>query len=211
MLVIDKKEKDKLTSFETLYKKIDATSKTRFQASRRMIKHNKYSTLTIVILSLGLILQALMDGYSISSVGDRNFSSMVQVFSSIAVLVYSLLIAKNDYSGRAEKLYSCASALGELKLNVHPKVEKNESKEYEDSWASYQKILDQYEAHAVDNFPTDYITAKLEMPEFYPMSWYKRILLNIKYRANYFLEYSQYLIIVLVQAYFIYNSIEQCV
>ncbi|MEO3684705.1 SLATT domain-containing protein [Shewanella vesiculosa] len=197
----------KPTSYQTLYKKIDATSKTRFQASRRMIKHNKLSTLIVVLLSLGLILQALMDGYSISDPANKNFSSLVQVFSSIAVLVYSLLIAKNDYSGRAGKLYSCASALGDLKLKVHPEVERNKQEEYQKSSDAYQAILDQYEVHAIDNFQNDYTMASLTMPESYPLNWLKRIYLNIKYRVLYALEYSPYLLIILVQAYFIYKSV----
>jgi hypothetical protein len=198
---------DKPTSYQTLYKKIDATSKTRFQASRRLIKHNKYSTLTIVLLSLGLILQALIDGYSLSVNINKDFSSLVQVFSSIAVLVYSLLIAKNEYSGRSEKLYSCASALGELKLQVHPEVERNKQEEYLKASEKYQAVLDQFESHAVDNFQNDYTVAKLTMPEHYPMNWVKRLFLNIKYRVLYALEFSPYVLVVCVQAYFIYQSV----
>ena len=198
---------DSPTSYQTLYKKIDATSKTRFQASRRLIKHSKFSTLTIVLLSLGLILQALMDGYSISSAVNKNFSNLVQVFSSIAVLVYSLLIAKNDYLGRAEKLYSCASALGELKLQVHTEVERNKHEDYLKASEKYQTVLDQFEAHAVDNFQNDYTFAKLTMPEFYPMNLIERGFLNIKYRLLYVLEFVPYIVVVLVQACFIYMSI----
>ena len=202
-----KPEKKKLSSYESLYKKIDATSKTRFQASRRMIKHNKYSTLIIVVLSLGLILQALMDGYSISNPENKNFSSMVQVFSSIAVLVYSLLIAKNDYSGRAGKLYSCASELGELKLKIHQEVKHDKPEQYKVAWDCYQKILVQYEAHAVDNFQNDYITAQLTMPEYYPMNCFERVYLNIKFRLFYAVEYSPYLFVIFVQSYFICQSV----
>lgn len=38
-------------SFKNLYKKLDATSKTRFHASRRLRLHAKLSTYTVVILS----------------------------------------------------------------------------------------------------------------------------------------------------------------
>ena len=46
-------------SFKNLYKKMDATSKTRFHASRRLRLHAKLSTYTVVILSLVLILVSL--------------------------------------------------------------------------------------------------------------------------------------------------------
>ena len=51
---------------------------------------------------------------------------LLQVFSSVAVLVCSLLMDKNDYSSQSEKMYSCASKLGELKQKSHPHVHAEE-------------------------------------------------------------------------------------
>jgi len=197
----------KESPFENLYKKIDATSKTRFQASRRMIRHHRYSTLTVVLLSLGLILHSLISGYSVSVHGSSNFSSLIQVFSSVAVLVYSLLIAKNDYSAKADKLYSCAAALGELKQQIFPLIEKGDSEKYNENLKNYQAILRQYESHAVDNFETDYLVAQLAMPENYQFGQGERIFLNIRYRFNYFFEYIPYLLVVSAQAFFIFVSV----
>ncbi|TXI07056.1 MAG: hypothetical protein E6Q70_06475, partial [Pseudomonas monteilii] len=54
-------------SFKNLYKKMDATSKTRFHASRRLRLHAKLSTYTVVILSLVLILVSLMQAYDLGA------------------------------------------------------------------------------------------------------------------------------------------------
>ncbi len=107
-------------SFKNLYKKMDATSKTRFHASRRLRLHAKLSTYTVVILSLVLILVSLIQAYDLGANIKRKEVVLLQVFASIAVLVYSLLIEKNDFSNRSEKMYSCASKLGELKQEAHP-------------------------------------------------------------------------------------------
>ena len=88
----------KETDFANLYKKIDATSKTRFHSSRRLKLHTKLSTATIVFISLVLILTSLMQAYGLGVNIASKYLALIQVFSSITVLVYSLLIDKNDFS-----------------------------------------------------------------------------------------------------------------
>ncbi len=129
-------------SFENLYKKIDATSKTRFHASRRLKLHSKLSTHTVVIISLGLILISLLQAYDLGSNIDSKVVALVQVFSAIAVLVYSLLIERNDYSNLSEKMYSCAAKLGELKQRVYPHLGQQFKKDvYDDLREDYHSIL----------------------------------------------------------------------
>jgi len=155
-------------SFNNLYKKMDATSKTRFNASRRLRLHSKFSTYTVVIISLGLILISLMQAYGLGNNIESSLVGFIQVFSAVAVLVYSLLIDKNDYSNLSEKMYSCASKLGELKQKVHPQLEKeHDQKEYDSFRDEYHGVLKLYETHANNDFRGDYFRAKLEMPENY--------------------------------------------
>ncbi|TVT49424.1 MAG: SLATT domain-containing protein [Sedimenticola thiotaurini] len=147
---------------------MDATSKTRFNASRRLRLHSKFSTYTVVIISLGLILISLMQAYGLGNNIESSLVGFIQVFSAVAVLVYSLLIDKNDYSNLSEKMYSCASKLGELKQKVHPHLEKeHDQKEYDSFRDEYHGVLKLYETHANNDFRGDYFRAKLEMPENY--------------------------------------------
>lgn len=120
---------DKEKSIVNLYKKIDATSKTRFNASRRLKSHSKYSTYVIVFISLCLILISLMQAYEIGHNIKSDWVVLIQVFSSITVLVYSLLIENHNYSNLSEKMYSCASKLGDLKQKIHPYLKNDEHKE----------------------------------------------------------------------------------
>src|SRR5688572_24200668 len=98
-------------SFKNLYKKMDATSKTRFYASRRLKLHARLSTYTVVFISLSLIFISLLQAYELGVNISSKYTSLVQFFAAIAVLVYSLLIDKNEYSALSEKMYSCASKL----------------------------------------------------------------------------------------------------
>jgi hypothetical protein len=155
-------------SFINLYKKIDATSKTRFNASRRLRLHSKFTTFTVVIISLGLILVSLMQAFDLGNNIESKLVGLMQVFSAVAVLVYSLLTDKNDYSNLSEKMYSCASQLGELKQKVHPDLDgAHDQAKYDVFLDDYHKVLKLYETHAINDFRGDYFRAKLEMPENY--------------------------------------------
>lgn len=184
-------------SFNNLYKKIDATSKTRFHASRRLKLHSKFSTYTVVIISLGLIIISLMQAYNLGNNIDSDLVGLVQVFSAVAVLVYSLLIDKNDYSNLSEKMYSCASKLGDLKQKVHPHLgEKFDKNEYNKFLDEYHNILKLFETHSNNDFRGDYVRAKLEMPENYVIKGCDWFIAKFYVCWVHLLDFSSYLVMI---------------
>lgn len=185
----------KETNFGNLYKKIDATSKTRFHSSRRLKLHTKLSTATIVFISLVLILTSLMQAYDLGVNITSKYLALIQVFSSITVLVYSLLIDKNDFSSLSEKMYSCASRLGELKQRIYPFLETGEIEQYNNFKDEYHEVLKLYETAAINDFRADYVRAQLDMPENYQFGRVKTVYLNLKVRVLYFLDYLQYCVV----------------
>lgn len=186
-----KKEND----FGNLYKKIDATSKTRFHSARRLKLHTKLSTATIVFISLVLILTSLMQAYDLGVNIKSKYLALIQVFSSITVLVYSLLIDKNDFSSLSEKMYSCASRLGELKQKIYPHLESGTQEQYNCFKDDYHAILKLYETAAINDFRADYIRAQIDMPENYKFSSAMGAYLRAKIFFLYTLNYLQYIII----------------
>ncbi len=181
------------SSYQNIYKKMDATSKTRFHASRRLKLHSKFSTHIIVIISLSLILISLMQAYKLGDNINSDLVGLIQAFSAVAVLVYSLLIDKNDYSSSSEKMYSCASKLGELKQKLYPHLEEDyDNSIYNQYRNDYHDILRLYETHSNNDFRGDYIRAKLEMPENYSINgidwWISKIQIYFYYSIN-FLSY----------------------
>jgi hypothetical protein len=186
-----KKEND----FGNLYKKIDATSKTRFHSSRRLKLHTKLSTATIVVISLVLILTSLMQAYDLGVNIKSKYLALIQVFSSITVLVYSLLIDKNDFSSLSEKMYACASRLGELKQKIYPHLDNGTFEQYNSFKEEYHVILKLYETAAINDFRADYVRAQLDMPENYKFGGVKIFYLKLKVAFLYTLNYLQYIAI----------------
>ncbi|WP_102505346.1 SLATT domain-containing protein [Salinivibrio kushneri] len=184
-------------SFENLYKKIDATSKTRFHASRRLKLHSKLSTHTVVIISLGLILISLLQAYDLGNNIDSKLVALVQVFSAIAVLVYSLLIERNDYSNLSEKMYSCAAKLGELKQRVYPHLGQQFKQDtYDELRKDYHSILKLFETHSNSDFRADYFRAKLEMPENYKIEGLEWRRTKIYIALSHILAFSSYAVVI---------------
>lgn len=189
-------------SFNNLYKKVDATSKTRFHAARRLRLHSKSSTYIVVLISLGLILISLMQAYSIGNNISSDLVGLIQVFSAVAVLVYSLLIDKHDYSNLSEKMYSCASQLGELKQKIHPHLEPtHDTEKYNKFRDDYHGILKLYETHSNNDFRGDYTRAKLEMPENYTIKGGDWWLAKIHVYWSYFLDFFSYFTVIGILAW----------
>jgi hypothetical protein len=189
-----KKEAD----FSNLYKKIDATSKTRFHSSRRLKLHTKLSTATVVFISLVLILTSLMQAYDIGVNIKSKYLALIQVFSSITVLVYSLLNDKNDFSSLSEKMYSCASRLGELKQRIYPHLENGITEQYDKFKDEYHAILRLYETASINDFRADYMRAQLDMPENYCFGRMKRFILHSKVYILYAINFSQYALVLAI-------------
>lgn len=192
-------------SLSNLYKKVDATSKTRFHAARRLRLHSKSSTCVVVLISLALILISLMQAYHLGNNITSNLIGLIQVFSAIAVLVYSLLIDKHDYSNLSEKMYSCASKLGELKQKIHPHLElAHVPKLYKQFRKDYHGILKLYETHSNNDFRGDYTRAKLEMPENYTIKgcdWWKA---KAHVYWSYFIDFFSYFAVFFILAWILY-------
>ena len=184
-------------SFNNLYKKVDATSKTRFHAARRLRLHSKSSTYIVVLISLGLILISLMQAYNLGNNINSSLVGLMQVFSAVAVLVYSLLIDKHDYSNLSEKMYSCASKLGELKQKIHPQLELEHDKEaYDKNRDEYHSILKLYETHSNNDFRGDYTRAKLEMPENYSVKGKDWWFAKAHVYWSYFIDFLSYFTVI---------------
>lgn len=118
---------------------------------------------------------------------------LLQVFASVAVLVYSLLIEKNDFSNRSEKMYSCASKLGELKQKAHPlKAGDFDQQAYDKCWKEYHDLLKLYETHSNNDFRGDYLRSRLEMKEDYVMTRSERAITISKVWVAYSMSFVSY-------------------
>jgi hypothetical protein len=138
-----------------------------------------------------------MQAYNLGSNINSSLVGLIQVFSAVAVLVYSLLIDKHDYSNLSEKMYSCASKLGELKLKIHPQLElQHDTESYDKLRDEYHGILKLYETHSNNDFRGDYIRAKLEMPENYTIKGIDWLRAQAHVYWSYFCDFLSYLTVI---------------
>ena len=149
-----------------------------------------------------------MQAYDIGNNIESPLVGLIQAFSAIAVLVYSLLIDKNDYSSLSEKMYSCASQLGELKQKVYPHLDnKYDDKKYVEHREEYHSILKLFETHSMNDFRGDYFRAKLEMPENYEINggdwWVMKSKIYFSYSIN-FMSYPTVLFVLMSVLYWLW-------
>jgi hypothetical protein len=138
-----------------------------------------------------------MQAYELGNNIQSKLVGLIQVFSAVAVLVYSLLIDKNDYSSLSEKMYSCASKLGELKQRIHPDLNKEHNQEaYEKFLGEYHGILKLFETHSNNDFRGDYTRAKLEMPENYTIKGIDWCMAKLHVYWAYTLDFMSYVFVI---------------
>ncbi len=138
-----------------------------------------------------------MQAYELGNNIQSKLVGLIQVFSAIAVLVYSLVIDKNDYSSLSEKMYSCASKLGELKQKIHPHLGKEHNQETYDTFlVDYHGILKLFETHSNNDFRADYTRAKLEMPENYTVKGIDWFTAKLHICWAYILDFMSYFFVI---------------
>lgn len=146
---------------EELKHKLWSTKGSRFRASERLKIKNKYSFLSISILSAYLIIFSLLSVYNLfnDKVVSVNLISYTITSLSIFLLVFSLFENSKNYLVRAIQFHECSLEISRLynELQIYKsynkdasQIEKMEfSKNIQDK---YQTILEKYENHLqIDN------------------------------------------------------------
>lgn len=158
---------------------IRATAKCRYSAANRLKSQNNITFFATTFLSLGLILIPLLQNSKIKLGFPDSVLNMMQIFMAVAVLVYSVTIAKSSYDVRAEKLTECGDNLKELGREVDDSIEKNTADsgfDLSEFRKKYSEILSTSENH----LPIDYAIAILDMPNDYNNTWVENLWLHTK-------------------------------
>ncbi len=166
------------------YKKLWETKGSRFVAARRLELHDKFSTITVSLISVYIISLNLL---VLFPVDKRNeiFSDINITYSticlSVLVLVVSLIIASRNYKMRADKHHECGRRIDEIYDKVC--IWKNTSitpSQYDIARVSdeYLKFLDKYENHT----HLDYLTFKADrVDQFEEIKYPKLFWIKIKF------------------------------
>ena len=140
------------------YKRLWETKGSRFNAAKRLELHDKWSTLTVSIISVYIISLNLMvlipERSEILSEENIAFST---VCFSILVLVVSTILASRSYKLRASKFHDCGREINEIYDELCVWKSTNIKPNKDDLLhigKKYYSILDKFENHG----RIDYLT-----------------------------------------------------
>jgi hypothetical protein len=153
-------------SFNELYRRIIITTSTRYSSAIRLSFHQRSSQWVTALVSVALIVIPLLKAMKVPLNHPPQLLDAIEVILAVLVLVYSLLLGNENYSGRAEKMQSCALALGRLSRKIYPYLNQpHDQNIYANFSQEYHDILEKYPNHD----PIDYKLYRLsKADEYYP-------------------------------------------
>ncbi|MDD2698829.1 MAG: SLATT domain-containing protein [Arcobacteraceae bacterium] len=154
------------------------TVNSRYNASVRLQRQGKFSFVTIIMLSLGLVFIPLIQNAGIKLSLSSNVINMIQVFIAVAVLVYSIVISTARYDLRAETLRECGDKLKELSREVSK--EKQYSDIDNDKLTTFQKRYTDITTDTENHEAIDFQLATLTMQRDFKITGISRAILYLK-------------------------------
>lgn len=138
----------------------------------------KFSFITIIVLSLGLVFIPLMQNANIKLEISNNVINMMQVFIAVAVLVYSIIISTARYDLRAETLRECGDKLKELIRDLSKEAEFEEITK--DKLTTYQIRYTDITTDTENHENIDYKIAMIDMNNDFFITGLPRLYLKIE-------------------------------
>jgi hypothetical protein len=167
-----------------LKKNMRTTANCRFNAAVRLQRQGKVAFITTTLVSLGLIFIPLMQLAKISLNIEDNILNVIQIFLAVAVLIYSSIISTAGYELRAQKLHECGVKLKALEqkldMDSFPGTATTPPLNLTSLQTEYTDIL----AHSENHDLSDYLLAKAELPHYYSITGWKKL---ICYSKAYFM------------------------
>jgi len=162
----DENHTNELELLKKLFKRVKKTTRCRYHASRRLMRHHRFSQWTIALLSTGLIFIPLIQIFKATFEIPINQLNVLQTILAILVLVFSLLLGQENFFSKSKDMHRNGVELGRLDRKIEGFIEKNKTKKeqlqlyrYEELTNEYYDILDKYENHE----PIDFENAKLNV------------------------------------------------
>lgn len=135
------------------YKKLWETKGSRFNSAKRLELHEKWSTITISIISVYIVSLNLIVLFPISErveIFNNNNITFSTICLSILILVISLILNSRNYKVRASKFHDCGREINEVydKVCIWRSTGKKVSEsELLNLSKIYYSVLDKYENH----------------------------------------------------------------
>lgn len=200
-----------MSALDTLKVNIKLTTKARFHAHKRLRAHGWFSQWTLAALAVGQIVISLLPPLDIELRFTDDYMAFGSVFFGTLVLAYSLLLGISDFNSRSVLFHECGLELNRLYQEFFYGEAGNKS--IDELINRYNDILGKYENHA----EVDHVfsvrkhlqegrrkTAKTGVKPVFSFSY---LLLYVRQYSYNILQFSHYIVSVLVMAIWIFFAI----
>jgi len=177
-------------SFNELYRRVDVTTRTRYNAAQRLQSHHRFSQWVVTLVSVALIAIPLFQAMNVPLKRSPQLLNSVEVFLAVLVLAYSLLLGNENYSGKSEKMLNCGLELGRLSRRIYPHLDKPHQEDlYKELSEEYHDILEKFENHD----PIDYEVYRINNPSIYYKNKATHVIAWLVVKFKYILGYWHYI------------------
>lgn len=151
------------SSIRELLRRVEFTSKARYNGARRLGLHNIFSQWTLAYLAIGQIAISMVPALKLHNNFSEDYTNFGAIFFGVLVLAYSLLLGMGNFSSRSVVMHSCGMELGNLARELHlldqtPEVSPDR---YESAAKDYYQILAKCENHAHQDYLATNASLKL--------------------------------------------------
>ncbi|WP_427183819.1 SLATT domain-containing protein [Bordetella bronchialis] len=187
------------TEAEQLLLRVRVTQKCRYNASVRLRRYYRFRLFTSMAFAVGLILIPLLQNSPIPLGFSGSVIAMVQVLLAVGILVFTVIAGKAGYELRSERLTQEGDSLKELSRRLGRQIASGANLRLDDYHHEYFSLAAGKEGHA----RSDYLQARLEMRDDFPLWAGKRLLLRIGSTIYTFSSYVIPLALILMEVAFV--------
>lgn len=192
-----------------LHRRAEVTSKTRYEAARRLMAHNLFSQWTLAVLAVGQIAISVTDALNLPLNYSDDYLAFGGIFFGVLVLAYSLLLGMSNYSARSVRLHKCGLELGELARELYLKSKMTNISQF--AYAEYSKryyvILGQYENHEEIDYKYTKFMMKNSEPSNCVTLTLSTLVEGLMLRLLYFFGFAHYLVTGILMAVWLWSAI----
>lgn len=158
------------SSIKELLRRVEFTSKARYNGARRLALHNIFSQWTLAYLAVGQIAISLVPALKLHNNFSEDYTNFGAIFFCVLVLAYSLLLGMGNFSSRSVVMHACGMELGNLARELHllNHTQDVSSGKYDSASKEYYQILAKCENHAHQDYLATNASIKLGKLEWPP-------------------------------------------
>lgn len=194
---------EKLSSYQSLDKRLWETKHLRYLASARLKRKNVYSQYTTCILSVYVLCLSLGPQFKYFSSIPAERLNFVNIVLSVCIIIITLLESSNNYQLQSERLYNCAHEISGLLQRLKfikdfPEQADKQLKQISDEYEAIQHRYGENQSHY------DYHLFQAQNAGTYKIGPIQIVLYHVEYFVWSYSTYVSFIVAPIVVMYFVF-------